>query len=442
MKGASAHLTDANAALQLFLDKVLVSELGGEAGARAKKDIEYDRNLQSKLRRWGAGTVTLRTVVTENRYRVILTTPAVQVDGKTEISAAKLNEKVFAFRDALQHPSVDPRPLGKELYDILVKPVEKDLQVAGAQTLVWSLDGTLRYIPLAALSPDGESYLVEKYRSVVITAKTADDISDPGGEWRALGVGVSEAWGVPDPEWPGERLNFPALPGAKEELSTIVRDERKPNEGGGVLPGMRYLDKDFTALSLSESLGKETPDGRRKYTVVHIAGHFRLGSSDLNSFLLLGDGQVLTLKQLSTSPGFDFGGVELVTLSACNTAFADTSEGNEVDSLAEAIQTKGGKAVLATLWPVSDESTRTLMSEFYRLRKENPGMTKVGALHLAQREMIGSKLSQADGPAPARGAQLAIGGQRYEQRAFPFDKSKPYAHPYYWAPFVLIGNWK
>lgn len=433
----SAQLADANAAFKLFLEKELVAELGRET----VREIEYDRSLQAKLRKWGAGTVALRTVVTEDRYRVILTTPAAQVDGKTEIKAADLNRKVFAFREALQNPRLDPRPLGREIYDILVKPVERDLRAAGAKTLVWSLDGTLRYVPLAALSPDGRSYLVEHYQNVVITPKTADDMSDSNAEWQALGLGVSAARSVADPDTPGERLTFSPLPGTREELLAIVRDEQTPGERGGVLPGRRFLDEEFTARNLTDALGRETADGRRKYTVVHIASHFRLGSNWSNSFLVLGDGQVLTLEQVSNSPEITFGDVELVTLSACNTAFADESNGREVDSLAEAIQTKYGKAVLATLWGVADASTSLLMREFYRLRKEEPRLTKAAALQLAQRAMIEGRLSpDAAGARDGRGAAPA--GASPPRPEFPFDASRPHAHPYFWSPFVLIGNWK
>lgn len=422
----SAQLTIANAAFNLFLTKELVAELG----KKTKKEIEYDRNLQEKLRKWGAGTVALYTVVTEDRYRVILTTPTVQVDGKAEITAADLNKKVFAFREALQNPNSNPRLLGKELYDILIKPIEKDLQAAGAKTLVWSLDGTLRYIPLAALSPDGQSYLIDKYQNVMITPKTRDDVSDSSAEWQALGVGVSDAQSVSNPDTPEERLSFKPLPGAKEELMTIVRDEQTPGETRGVLTGRRYLDKEFTVKNFADSLTKETADGKRKYTVVHIASHFRLGGNWSNSFLLLGDGQVLTLEQVSNSPEITFGDVELVTLSACSTAFADESNGKEIDSLAEAIQTKSGKAVLATLWSVADESTSFLMSQFYRLRKENPKLMKAAALQIAQQEMLAGKLK------PSK-----LGGVRRDTTEVAAP-SPNYSHPYYWSPFVLIGNWR
>ena len=91
------QLADANAAFQLFLNKQLVAEIGKEK----VRDIEVDRSLQAKLRRWGAGTVALYTVAGADTYRVVLTTPKVQVDGKTEIKLADLNKKVFEFRSAV-----------------------------------------------------------------------------------------------------------------------------------------------------------------------------------------------------------------------------------------------------------------------------------------------------------------------------------------------------
>lgn len=434
----AGQLTDANAAFKLFLEKELVAELG----TQTTREIEIDRSLQDKLRNWGAGTVALRTVVTEDRYRVILTTPAVQIDGKTEITAAELNKKVFAFRQALQRPNVDPRPLGKELYDILIKPIEKDLQQAGATTLVWSLDGTLRYIPLAALSPDGLSYLVEKYQNVIITPKTATDLAAANTGWRALGVGVSDAQSIANPDQPQQRMDFSSLPGTRAELLAIVRDEKAPGETG-VLAGRRYLDRDFTLRNFTDSLTRVNANGGRQYNLVHIASHFHLGSNWSNSFLVLGNGEVLTLEQLSNSPEIRFGDVELITLWACNTAFADESNGKEIDSLAEAIQAKSGKSVLATLWPVADESTQLLMREFYRLHEANSQWTKAEALRQAQRALM--KGNSKDG-GPATTTQ-----QRSSERldsgappapSFKIDPNAKYSHPYYWAPFILIGNWK
>lgn len=405
----AVQITEANAAFRLFLEKDLVAELGTDN----VRQIEIDRSLQDKLRKWGNGTVALYTVVTENRYRVVLTTPTVQIDGKTDISAALLNKKIFAFNKAVKDPNVDPRPLGKEIYDILIKPIEKDLIASGAKTLLWSLDGTLRYLPLAALSPDGKAYMVEKYQNVILTPRTRDSLADSAAEWKALGMGVSEGSMVTYPDQPEQKQKVEPLPGTKDELTAIVRDENTPNEKG-ILSGRRFLDKDFTLKNFTDSLGAETADGKRKFTVIHLASHFHLGSSWSNSYLFMGNGKLLTLEELSGSPQINFGDVELVTLSACNTAVGGYANGREVESLAGAIQAKSGKAVLATLWAVSDLSTPQLMSDFYRFRKDKSGTTKAEALQRSQRKMIASATKTSAG----------------------------FSHPYFWSGFVLIGNWR
>lgn len=406
----SAQLSVANAAFQLFVEK----ELSKKIDAKSTREIAINRDLQTKLRLRGNGTVALHTVITEDRYRVILTTPNLQIDGKTEIKAAELNKKIFAFRDALQNKKVDPRPLGKEIYDILLKPIEKELKASNAKTLVWSLDGVLRYIPLAALSSDGKTYLIEQYQNVLLTSKTRDDLPNSNKEWLALGMGVSEEQTVTYPENPNEEYVLSAIPGTKTELLAIVRDEKNLDEKG-IFKGRRFLDKDFSLLSLQDSLATRLPDGKKKFTVVHFASHFRLGNDWSQSFLLLGNAQLLTLQNIVNMPAINFEDVELVTLSACKTALNSDSSGTEFESLAGAIQAKGGRTVLATLWDVVDSSTSLLMTNFYRLKKENPNLTKAEALQKAQIQMI-------------QGI-----GQTNKTR---------FAHPYYWSPFVMLGNWR
>ena len=95
-------------------------------------------------------------------------TPETQIARSYPIKPADLNRKVQQFRDVLLHPDLDPAPLAQELYKILVGPVEHDLGAARAKTLMWSLDGTLRYVPIAALH-DGHGYLIEKYRRRITT---------------------------------------------------------------------------------------------------------------------------------------------------------------------------------------------------------------------------------------------------------------------------------
>src|SRR5258708_29809233 len=103
------------------------------------------------LRELGAGVVALYTVLVPKRYRVMLITADARKAAETAIDAEDLGRRIVAFRQALQNPSVDPRPLAQDLYRILVGPIRHDLEQAGAKTLMWSLDGILRYVPVAAL---------------------------------------------------------------------------------------------------------------------------------------------------------------------------------------------------------------------------------------------------------------------------------------------------
>lgn len=419
----SAQIKDANDSFKLFVEKDLSKELGGKFA----KQTELDRNLQEKLRARGDGTVALYTVITEDRYRVILTTPTVQVDGKTDIKADELNKKIFAFLDALQNKKIDPRFLGKEIYDILLKPIEKELKASNAKTLVWSLDGVLRYIPLSALSPDGETYLVEQYQNVLLTSKTREDAVNSKDGWTALGMGITEEQAVAYPELPNQKVVLSRLPAVKNELLSIIQDEDNPMEKG-IFKGRRYFDKDFTLNNLETSLAARNQSGGKKFNVVHFASHFRLGGNWSESFLLLGGGKILTLETLGSSPALNFDEVELVTLSACKTGITNEPDGKEFESLAGAIQGKGGRTVLATLWDVVDESTSSLMSNFYRLKKEKPHLTKAEALQLAQKAMI-----QGDSKLPRI---------KPSRNAFIADPNRPYSHPYYWSPFVIFGNWR
>jgi len=221
-------------------------------------------------------------------------------------------------------------------------------------------------------------------------------------------MGVSEEQTITDPDNPAQKQRVSALPGTKAELTAIVRDDNDSNEKG-ILSGRRFLDKEFTFKNFASSLTAESADGRRKFTVIHLASHFHLGSNWENSYLILGDGTLLTLEKLINSPEISFGDAELVTLSACNTASAGDFNGKEIDSLAGSSQSKSGKALLATLWEVYDESTAQLMTNFYRIRNENPNTTKASAVQQAQKMLI---------------------------------SDTEFSHPYYWSGFVLIGNWR
>ena len=79
-----------------------------------------------------------------------------------------MNREIAAFREALQDPLLDPKPAARRLYQVLVEPIAKDLEAANAKTLMWSLDGVLRYVPISALY-DGKDYLLERYDIALFT---------------------------------------------------------------------------------------------------------------------------------------------------------------------------------------------------------------------------------------------------------------------------------
>jgi len=380
----------------------LYNDISAEVNPKLVRDLkDSGQTLMQNLPKIDTDAVVLETIVLEDKYRVILTTPEVQIPGEYTIGRQSLRKKVFALRQAIrdQAPETEIIPLAKELYEILLGPVAENIEACNAKTLVWSLDDVLRYIPMAALY-DGKQYIVQRYRNVVITEGSLVNLKDkPSPEWKALGLGVSKA-----------HQGFVELPNVPAELRAIIHDPTG-DKSGGVLPGKIMLDDNFTERNFKDALL------RRQYPVVHIASHFTFnadGNSD-DSFLLLGDGK-LTMAQIDAIPNL-FSGVELLTLSACDTATganADTKiekQGVEVESLGVLAQQKGATAVLASLWQVADESTSRLMQEFYRVREAQHGITKAEALQRAQIDLL-------------------------------LNSNREYAHPFYWAPFILIGNWQ
>jgi CHAT domain-containing protein len=150
------------------------------------------------------------------------------------------------------------------------------------------------------------------------------------------------------------------------------------------------------------------------------------------------EGVRLTLAELRDDQKMDFKGIELLTLSGCQTAVgSNDSDEREIDGLGITAQRKGAKAVVATLWPVDDTSVGLLMATFYKLWITTPGMTKAEALRQAQLAFLHGTAGLACPARTSRGSSLDS----------PLDASgqhggSPYANPFYWAPFILIGNWK
>ena len=402
----------------------LITSLQAEADKLAKQSqAERDKRLaeltsknlagtgaiMQTLAGLGEGAVLIHYLIMDERVHILLTTPDTQLARHSDIKNKDLNSKISALRDALTDPTNDPRPLAKELYTILIAPIEQELKQAKARTLMLSLDGTLRYLPFAALY-DGKQYLVQQYRTVMYAEVSKDKIALPvKPNWKVAALGVSDK--VSDA--------FTALPSVIGELNGIVK-----NGNRGVIPGEIHLNAAFTAKTLQQSASRNP--------VVHIASHFKFSpGTEMDSFLLLGDGSRLTLDKVRK--GAAFRNTELLTLSACETAMGSNGTGSEIEGFGAIAMERGAKSVIATLWSVADESTSLLMKEFYRLKEEKK-LPKVEALRQAQLGLLNGTIK----PLPQQDSPMD-GDEKSDRRT---ERQESYAHPYFWAPFILMGNWK
>ena len=370
------------------------------------------RNLQSQTKE---KAVAVYTLVGENNFWALIITP----DGITPVvslvKGKELNKKAIEFlgqlskvdkqTNAPKFSEGEVQKMGKELYDIVFAPVAAKLKELNIKpdVLMWSLDGALRYLPVATLY-DGKQYLGERYRNIVFTRANSERMLAPiSPTWTGSGFYNSKEYSLPvrSPDNGKMKLvGFDALKNAKTEVETIFGVPPKP----GIIGGDLLPDEQFTKESLFKALKLNRP-------LVHIASHFKFEAGDeSSSFLLLGDGTKLSLEDIKNTPDDLFKGVELLTLSACETGVQKEreSDGREIDGFAELAQRKGARAVLASLWKVDDESTSKLMTQFYQTRQTQK-LTKAEALQKAQLSLL---------------------------------KSKDFSHPYYWSPFILIGNWR
>jgi CHAT domain-containing protein/Flp pilus assembly protein TadD len=387
-----------------------------------EEELKYLRAFQGTLKQLGERTVVIHFLSTSEKLRIIVTSGTVSLPPfhrDSQIGEKQLNRLIFNYRDTLQRPLQDPLPQAQQLYDFILKPIDADLREMKTKILLVYLDGTLRYLPLSTLH-DGKRYVAERYGVVMYTPAAKDKLKDrPGGSWQAAGLGVSEA-----------TVGFSALEAVPEELDGIVKESA--DDPVGVLPGTIHLNKEFTAQNLSAVL-------HEGYPLVHVASHFRfVPGTEVDSFLLLGAGERLSLERF-VSVKYPLGKVDLLTLSACETALGsgEKEDGSEVEGFGVLAQRQGAKAVLATLWKVADRSTGQFMQLLYKLREEKK-LTKAEALRRVQQMFIRGEM-QMPLTGPKEGRRAAWPANDIEG-GHKFNPEAPYTHPYYWAPFILMGN--
>jgi len=328
-----------------------------------------------------------------------------------------LNTTIAAFTKSLNDRTDlnGVKQHGKTLYDCLIKPLEEkgEWQKNNIKNLVIAADRTINYIPIAALH-DGKQFLIERYTTSNILNAGLTDVTDRlPKDPTILGLGISDSLD-----------GLSALPNVETELNAIVRTPTNPK---GLYPGTLSFNQNATPTQLKTQL-------KQNYNILHIATHGEFNPIEPNeSFLLFssgkpGKGDRYTINRIDEQQEA-LRRIHLVVLSACQSASGKSATtGIEIQGLSAAFVRDRAKSVIASLWNVDDSSTAVLMQQFYK--NLATGMTKAQALQNAQRQFIETKLTAKDS-LPRAGGRRSIPGQP------PVDS---YIHPYYWAPFILIGN--
>lgn len=319
--------------------------------------------------------------------------PAVVTPLRLALSARALREQSEQLRAACSQPGGDYRAASRKLYDALIAPAAKLL--AGKTHLVVLPDSAMPPLPFQALLDPQGKHLVERWSlsyAPSVTALLAMRELRDRRKKEAVAAVPLVAVGRP------KFASLADLPATEKEVQDIARQAGK---GAALLVG-----GEATEARVRDALGKA------RYA--HLATHGVLNeAAPLYSGLALtpapGSDGMLEARELME---LDLKS-ELVVLSACETGLGQQVRGEGVLGLTWALFVAGAPASVVTQWQVEDTSTGMLMQGFYggllRPAKGVPAPTKAQALRSAQLQLL---------------------------------KSKAQAHPYYWAPFVLAGDWR
>jgi len=396
--------------------KTLLAQLEKSSGDSdlAESDVLNElgklSNLSDDLAALNQNAVLLYPMILDDRVEMIITTSVSKPLRRTiPISKTELEDLIKTHRNNITNLRSDPRPTAQKLYDLLIKPLEADLAAVDAKTIIYAPDGLLRYIPLGTLY-DGNQWLIEKYAVNNITATSLAELnSKPQPELNLLAgayANVSHQF-----ELGGEKFDFAPLPYAGIEVENIAKTI--PNT-------TKAIDEDFKASLVS---------GFDAHNTIHLATHgaLVLGAPE-QSFILFGDGTPVTLADME---GWSFGNIDLVVLSACATGInGRLGTGVEILGLGYRMEQAGARAAIASLWIVDDGGTQVLMNEFYRLLTQEK-LSKAKALQQAQIALIQNDENVA------KSSEQNLGNIR---NSLPWFTATGYTHPYYWSPFILIGN--
>lgn len=270
--------------------------------------------------------------------------------------------------------------LSRKLYDLLLRPVEPHIPPDGRLLLVPY--GALHTLPYHALY-NGEGYLIERCEVAYLPSAAMLLLQESRRATSEVGAGRS-----------GRALVLGHSDGGRLPY-TLQEAERV----AALLKSGCYLEEQAAIEKLSSSEGV--------HAIIHLAAHGknRADAPDF-SYLQLADGQLNTVDVFNLDLP-----AELVTLSGCETGLVTIGGGDELLGLSRGFLYAGARSLLISLWLVEDASTAQLMEAFYQGVLE--GQSRAGALRSAQKALLTA----------ARGGSMPPG----------------WAHPYFWAPFRLLG---
>jgi CHAT domain-containing protein len=331
----------------------------------------------------------LYPIILKDRLEIILKLPT---DSElrhftTYKSQVEIENTLEKLQQYLREPDRinDVKKLSEQVYSWLIQPLTTELEKMPIKTLVFVLDGYLRNVPMAVLYDNKqEKYLIHKYAIAVAPGlQLVDPKSLERGKLYALIGGVSEERQI-------EGRSFIPLKNVQLELEKIQSE---------ISRSQQLINQSFTENDLKNQINSVP------FSVVHLATHGQFSSNPNQTFILTWD-ELLKAKNfdnlLRSRDSSESRAIELLVLSACQTAAGDR---RAALGLAGIAVRAGARSTLATLWSVDDRSTAELMSKFYQ-EFANAQVTKAEALRRAQLSLL-----------------------------------TEYEIPYFWAPYVLVGNW-
>ncbi|MGM3308193.1 CHAT domain-containing protein [Anabaena sp. WFMT] len=372
----------------------------------------YATTLQDNLKKLQQDAVIIYPFMLSDRLELVLISPyAPPLRRTVPVKREELNRVIAEFRSTLTTPVRNPKIPAQKLYNWLIKPLEHDLAQAKTKTIIYAPDGQLRYIPLAALY-DGKEWLVQRFRINNITAVSLTDLNTkPQNQLNVLAAAFTK--GNYSVKAGDQEFNFSGLPFAGREVETLA--QTVPN----------------TTKLLDQQFNKDIVLQMNDYSIVHLATHavFTPGQPE-ESFILFGNGDRITLRDIKN---WRLPNVDLVVLSACATGLGDLlGDGREILGFGYQMQQTGARSAIASLWSVDDGGTQALMNTFYTILQQG-NITKAEALRQAQISLI-------TGNYAITGQQRRISIKQPINSNSPSQLKEQLSHPFYWSPFILIGN--